>query len=513
MKNEELTYIPATLQERSELRKALRDFVQQHSLCPPVSLKQLEALAAEFMVSYAPADSPITSPTTSYLPWLMVEINNQLWVDIIATIPHERRLLMLPKCLSKHGTCRGEYDAYGLLCHRCGHCLIPDLQDKAEQLGTLSLVAEGFTQVIELIENHVVDAVIGVSCLESLEKAFPLLVSHAVPGLAIPLNDDGCIDTHVDEQYVVQLLTLSAPKQHTLLHHESIRQQIDRWFSREELSRTFDYPKDKTSQVCIDWMTKGGRRWRPYLLSAVYQSITGNPQLTEDVHRAAVAVECFHKASLIHDDIEDGDMVRYDQPTVNARYGDAFAINVGDALLGMGYRLLSQSNNIELVRLIAEAHTSLCQGQGNELALSVAASYCEEDASSTRPVADLETILDIIRHKTVPAFEVSLLLGLACASHQHLRLLLHHYAEALGIAYQLKDDLEDLSLDNGEHQRPTAVYALRYEHPDWSDKMVSEKLSEMIDDYKQQALDALNDLDCLELKRLLYQVTEKILKR
>ena len=487
----ETAYIPETLQERMTLRRALRDFVQQKSLCPPVSLKQLEALAEEFM-----AQKEIDG---GMLPWLMVEINNQLWVDIIATIPHDRRLLMLPKCLSKHGECHGEYDEYGLLCHRCGRCLIPDLQDKAEQLGSLSLVAEGFTQVIELIENHVVDAVIGVSCLDSLEKAFPLLVSHAVPGLAIALNDDGCINTHVDDSYVQELLSMSNPEQHTLLHYEATRQQIDRWFSREELECVFGNSDDKTSQVCLDWMTRGGRRWRPYLLCAVYQSITGETLLNKDVHRAAVAVECFHKASLIHDDIEDGDMTRYDQPTINALYGDAYAINVGDALLGMGYRLLTQSNNMELVRLIAEAHTSLCQGQGQEL----------EWISNPRPV-DLDFTLDIIRHKTVPAFEVSLMLGLACTgNHQHLRPMLHDYSEALGIAYQLKDDLEDVSQDRS----PSAIFALRHEHPDWSDEAVRDELNGMIDQYKQQALDALNDLDCLELKRLLYQVTEKILKR
>jgi geranylgeranyl pyrophosphate synthase len=417
---------------------------------------------------------------------------------------------MLPKCLSKHGECRGEYDEYGLLCHRCGRCLIPDLQDKAEQLGSLSLVAEGFTQVIELIENHVVDAVIGVSCLDSLEKAFPLLVSHAVPGLAIPLNDAGCINTHVDDNYVLELLSISNPEQHALLHYEVTRQQIDRWFSREELECVLGRPDNKTSEVCLDWMTRGGRRWRPYLLCAVYQSITSNTLLNEDVHRAAVAVECFHKASLIHDDIEDGDMTRYDQPTINALYGDAYAINVGDALLGMGYRLLTQSNNMELVRLIAEAHASLCQGQGQEL----------EWTAQPHPVG-LDFTLDIIRHKTVPAFEVSLMLGLACTGNQrlrvgdgtsgiqHLRSLLHNYSEALGIAYQLKDDLEDVSQD----QSPSAVFALRNEHPDWSDEAVRNELNGMIDQYKQQALDALNDLDCLELKRLLYQVTEKILKR
>jgi len=484
------TQIPKTYQERMTLRRELRAFVQAKSLCPPVSLKQLEALAEEFMAS---------SRLTNLSNWLMVEINNQLWVDIIATIPHDRRLLMLPKCLSKHGECRGEFDEYGLLCHRCGRCLIPNLQDKAEQLGTLSLVAEGFTQVIELIENHVVDAVIGVSCLDSLEKAFPLLVSHAVPGLAIPLNDDGCINTHVDDSYVQELLSMTNPEQHTLLHYEATRQQIDRWFSREELECVLGHPDNKTSQVCLDWMTRGGRRWRPYLLCAVYQSITGDTLLNEDVHRAAVAVECFHKASLIHDDIEDGDMSRYDQPTVNALYGDAYAINVGDALLGMGYRLLTQSNNMELVRLIAEAHTSLCQGQGQEL----------EWTANPHPVG-LDFTLEIIRHKTVPAFEVSLMLGLACTgNHQHLRPMLHDYSEALGIAYQLKDDLEDVSQDRS----PSAIFALRNEHPDWSDEAVKAELNGMIDQYKQQALDTLNDLDCLELKRLLYQVTEKILKQ
>lgn len=485
---------------RMTLRRELRAFVQQKSLCPPASLRQLEELAVEFATKKGDCGD--------ILPWLMVEINNQLWADIIASIPHNRRLLMLPKCLSKHGECQGEYDELGLLCHKCGKCLIPDLQDKAAQLGTLSIVAEGFTQVIELIENHVVDAVIGVSCLDSLEKAFPLLVSHAIPGLAIPLNDGGCINTHVDEGYVAELLSLNSKPStlnstlYPLLHYEETRQQTDRWFSREELERLFQHPKDKTSLACLDWMTRGGRRWRPYLLCAVYQSVTGDTVLNEDVHRAAIAVECFHKASLIHDDIEDKDMTRYDLPTVNALYGDAFAINVGDALLGMGYRLLAQSNNPELVRLIAEAHVSLCKGQGNEL-----------EWSANPRHEGMEFTLDIMRHKTVPAFEVSLLLALTCTgNHQHLRPMLHNYSEALGIAYQLKDDMEDACQDNGINQRPSAVFALRNEHPEWGDDDVKSELKRMIEQYRQQALDALNHLDSLNLKRLLYQVTEKILK-
>lgn len=475
------------------LRRELRNFVQQKSVCPPVSLKQLEDLAEEFVSSH--------SETLGMNSWLMVEINNQLWIDTVAGIPHERRLLMLPKCLSRHGECKGEYDEFGLLCHRCGRCNIPNLQDRAEQLGSLSIVAEGFTQVINLIENHVVDAVIGVSCLDSLEKAFPLLVRHAVPGLAIALNDSGCMNTHVDENYVDELLSMIDESTHSLLDHEQIHEQVDRWFKKSELEHLMLPATDLTSTVCLDWMSGEGKRWRPFLLAAVWQALMGKSEMTEDVHRAAVAVECFHKASLIHDDIEDKDMSRYGNPTVNAKYGDNFAINAGDALLGEGYRILAASNNAELVRLIADAHMKLCKGQGAEL----------EWSANPRPI-DMEYVTFISRNKTVPAFEVSLLLGLSCTGNfVHLRPIIQQYSEALGIAYQLKDDLDDFHDDTEIAKRPSAVLALRNEHPEWGDEQVKNELVRLIDDYHQKALSSLEQADNIELKRLLFQVTEKIL--
>ena len=498
--------IPPTLEQRMHLRRAIKAFVQMQHLCPPVSLKQLEQLAETF-VQQAEQLSTLNSQLStlnSLLPWLMVEIHNQIWLPIVAGIPHERRLLMLPKCLSRYGECQAEYDEYGLLCHRCGRCHIPNLQDKVEQLGGLSIVAEGFTQVIELIENRVVDAVIGVSCLDSLEKAFPLLVRHAVPGLAIALNDSGCQNTHVDTDYVEELISLLSDEvTPTLLDHEAIHEQVSRWFTRPELEQLMQPTTDPTQQICLDWMSGEGKRWRPFLLSAVWQALTGKTEMTNDVHRAAVAVECFHKASLIHDDVEDQDDTRYGQPTINALYGDAFAINVGDALLGQGYRILAQSNNAELLRLIADAHVKLCRGQGDELMWN------------HTPVT-MDFVMNIFRHKTVPAFEVSLMLGLSCTGNfAHLRPILKNYSEALGIAYQLKDDLEDdedqWSKVESQKSRPTAVLALQTEHPIWSQEEVKKELQRMTDHYHQQALDALNGMDELELKRLLYQVTEKIL--
>lgn len=484
--------IPPTLGQRMHLRRALRTFVLSLHLCPPVSLKELEQLAETFA-----ADHP---DCRDMRPWLMVEIHNQLWLPIVAAIPHERRLLMLPKCLSRQEVCQAEFDEYGLLCHRCGNCSIPRLQDKVEQLGGLSIVAEGFTQVIELIESRVVDAVVGVSCLDSLEKAFPLLVRHAVPGLAIALNDSGCRNTHVDTDYVEELFALlSEGVSPHLLDHETIHQQVSRWFARAELEQLMPPTDDPTQQACLDWMSGEGKRWRPFLLAAVWQALTGKTEMPADVHRAAVAVECFHKASLIHDDVEDRDLTRYGQPTLNALYGDAFAINVGDALLGQGYRILALTGNTELIRLISDAHVRLCIGQGKELLW---------DGS---PVP-MDFVMNIFRHKTVPAFEVSLMLALACTQgYNHLRPMLMAYSEALGIAYQLKDDLEDASQDSSFGNHPSAVLALKTEHPTWTDAEVMTELQRLTDLYHQRALDALTPLDVVELKRLLYQVTEKIL--
>ncbi len=82
----------------------------------------------------------------------------------------------------------------------------------------------------------------------------------------------------------------------------------------------------------------------------------------------------FHKASLVHDDIEDDDQFRYGDPTLHRKYGTATAINVGDYLIGLGYRLISRDAQAigsdaaaDIFDRLAEAHMQLTEGQGAEL--------------------------------------------------------------------------------------------------------------------------------------------------
>jgi len=77
------------------------------------------------------------------------------WIgrDTLATIPYERRLLLMPKCLRVEARCPAPFDEFGLLCKKCGLCSIQDLQTEAERLGYAVLVAEGSAIVMAIIET------------------------------------------------------------------------------------------------------------------------------------------------------------------------------------------------------------------------------------------------------------------------------------------------------------------------------------------------------------------------
>ena len=509
--------VPSTRKERDNLRNRIAFFVKERSLIPPLSMENLSELSDRFI------QENLLEPTIK--GWAMVEINNAVWQEVVASIPFEKRILLLPKCLSNSVKCCAKIDEYGLLCHRCNNCSIPDLQDEAERLGMMSVVAEGFTSVVGLVESGVVDTVIGVSCLDSLEKAFPLLINNAVPGMAIPLNISGCKDTHVDYEYVSRMIHMQSGKNIRLLNYSHLKSDIKRWFSKENLATKLSPALDQTSLVAHEWMQGKGKRWRPYLLVATYMALSGNENIPEEVQLAAIAVECFHKASLVHDDIQDNDNQRYGKQTINAAYGVPIAINVGDILLGEGYRMLTQCNNMELLKVAADAHISLCRGQGMEL----------EWSQSPCPLT-MDFVLDVFVNKTVPAFDVALIHGLICAGDEEgLRHTLHQYSRALGIAYQLLDDMEDFETDEPSALRPSAVLAVLCEQysgnftesllqnhdpktflnlPENNDKLQDavRQVKKMAEQYQRAAFEALQSLTNVELKRLLFHVTKRILK-
>ena len=154
----------------------------------------------------------------------------------------------------------------------------------------------------------------------------------------------------MDLDWVWDLIHLTSDDKTYRLDLDTLKTKVRGWFATDSLDAIMGAVRndDETEQIARDFLATGGKRWRPYLTTCTYMALESDrqedaPELTSAVKKAVVAIECFHKASLIHDDIEDGDEQRYQRPTLHTAVGVPVALNVGDFLVGEGYRLLGSS--------------------------------------------------------------------------------------------------------------------------------------------------------------------------
>ena len=239
------------------------------------------------------------------------------------------------------------------------------------------LVAEGSALVMAILQTGKIDAIVGVSCLSVLEKAFPYVESAAIPGVAIPLLQSDCKDVTVDLDWIWEVIHLTSEDRTYRLSLDSVREQVADWFTPAALDNLFGPACGETERIARQWLAGGGKRWRPFLAACVWRALQAetDQEFPSDLRRLAVAVECFHKASLIHDDIEDNDHLRYGEPTLHESHGVPVALNVGDFLLGEGYRLIGfcdvpAEDRVAMLQAAATGHRALCMGQGAELTWS-----------------------------------------------------------------------------------------------------------------------------------------------
>jgi geranylgeranyl diphosphate synthase type II len=522
--------IPQTRAEREGLRVTIQRYVaaNRDRLVPPLVLDELRTRSEDLLA--------LTGIDPKYRDYVGVLLSNEVWREQLATVPFDRRLLLLPKCMRVEDRCPAPFDEFGLLCKQCGLCSIQDLQEEAERLGYPVLVAEGSALVMALIQTGKIDAIVGVSCLSVLERAFPYMEAAAIPGVAIPLLQDDCRDTAVDIEWVWEVLHLDSADQTRRLDLEATKEHVRSWFSMENLDAIMGLGVSRTELIAREWIARDGKRWRPFLAVCAFQAMTENPDapLPSELRKVAAAVECFHKASLIHDDIEDNDAERYGRPALHVEIGVPAALNVGDLLLGEGYRLLASVEapaeiRIAMSRAAAEGHRTLCLGQGAELLW----------ARDPQPMR-ADQVLGIISQKTAPAFEVALRLGiLFSGSNIDVSATLAKYSRALGIAYQIRDDLDDLSASGVSDlaaMRPTLPLALAMERAKGPSREIVERfwrrnsgtedapqlrriLAEvkaedrcrgLFEGYKEEAVRALKEIEHPSLKGLLRRVIGKI---
>ncbi len=519
---------PAHADQRERIRARIRAHVGEGGLLPPLDLEELRQNADQVIAQ--------DGLPASYRDFVTVLMGNAVWESTFATIPFSRRVLLLPQCLRSKDSCPAELDEFGLLCEECGRCPTGELQAEAEKLGYVVLIAEGTTVVTKLLQTGQVDAVVGMSCLSALERSFPYTAAAAIPGLAIPLLMDGCDSTGGDFGWVREAIHMASSGQWSgRLDLDTLRSTVSSWFDKDQLEALLQLTGTRTEAIACEWMITGGKRWRPFLAACVFQAVTGpNQEPPTAMKELAVAVECFHKASLVHDDIEDGDESRYGMATLHKRLGVPIALNIGDLLVGEGYRLISEccdatpAAKARMLAAAARAHRALCLGQGEELAWS------HQPAPLT-----IEEVLEIFRLKTAPAFEFSLTLGAIFAGcNGEVCDVLKAFSDALGTAYQIRDDIEDFTGSDGDltAMRPSVLLALAMAENDRGLNQqlarmfdcnsetcaaqiretvarlrLEEKAWQMYEHYRSEAIRALRPLTNSDLKSLLFRIVHKIL--
>jgi geranylgeranyl pyrophosphate synthase len=182
----------------------------------------------------------------------------------------------------------------------------------------------------------------------------------------------------------------------------------------------------------------GGKRLRPLLVVLAAQS-AGGPPATPDgeerLVRAAVAVELVHNATLVHDDLIDGALLRRGRPTVAADAGRPMAVATGDLLFSRAFAELARNDDAEQLRALSQASSALAEGE-----------LLQRQDTYAAHVA-VERYLKRCELKTAALFEAACRLGALTARDASTALAdaLGAFARRIGLAFQMLDDVLDVS--------------------------------------------------------------------
>ena len=183
-------------------------------------------------------------------------------------------------------------------------------------------------------------------------------------------------------------------------------------------------------EVTAHLVNAGGKRLRPLLTlaSAKLFGYTG----PYHIHLAAV-VEFIHTATLLHDDVVDESTQRRGRPTANRLWDNKSSILVGDYLFSRSFQLMVETGSLRVLDILANASATIAEGEVLQLTAS-------QDLATTE-----ETYLKVVRGKTAALFSAATEVGgvIAGAEEAHVTALFA-YGDALGIAFQIVDDLLDV---------------------------------------------------------------------
>lgn len=267
------------------------------------------------------------------------------------------------------------------------------------------------------------------------------------------------MNAHLDPRALLPAFDLAAWSAAQRMH---VEQALSRWVACPDDEPAPDGLVNLNSAMRYA-VLDGGKRLRPLLVLAASEAVNGNPQAAL---RAACAVELIHAYSLVHDDMPcmDNDVMRRGKPTVHVQFGEAQALLAGDALQALAFELLTPddgsvdiSTQAHLCRMLAQA----AGGQGMAGGQAI-------DLASVGISLDSEQLHSMHRLKTGALLQASVLMGTRCGSApEAVTHALREYGAAIGLAFQVVDDILDVTADSATlgktagkdaaHDKPTFV--------------------------------------------------------
>ena len=238
----------------------------------------------------------------------------------------------------------------------------------------------------------------------------------------------------------------------------------------------------------------GGKRVRPLLVYASGQALgASGPALDA----AACAVECIHAYSLVHDDLPamDNDDLRRGKPSCHRAFSEAQAILAGDALQARAFHILahadmgnvSPATRLRMIELLSQAAGSRGMAGGQSI-----------DLASVGKMLDIAELEDMHIHKTGALIRASVLLGTLCtdSAPESACKALDHYGKYIGLAFQVQDDILDVTGETGEiGKQAGADQALN--KPTYPSLLGLAGARDRARELHQAALDSLDGLDGL----------------
>lgn len=261
----------------------------------------------------------------------------------------------------------------------------------------------------------------------------------------------------------------------------------------------------------------GGKRLRPLLALAACEAVEGAPQAAL---RAACAVELIHAYSLVHDDMPcmDNDVLRRGKPTVHVRFGQAQALLAGDALQALAFEILTpEPSAATSADIPADMQAALCRLLARAAgADGMAGGQAIDLASVGLPLTEPE-LRAMHRRKTGALLLASVRMGAACAARPLPAAALQAldaYGQALGLAFQVVDDVLDVTADSALLGK-TAGKDAAAGKPTYVSLLGLEAARQLAADLLAQAENALNALQASGLARVqpLHALARQVVQR